>query len=105
MSAASSSVPFEGYTTLADALFTRTQQRLLTLLFGEPERTFFVTELIELAHSGRGAIQRELSRLESSGLLLTKRHGNQKHCRANPDALIFEELCAIVQKTSGIERA
>lgn len=87
----------------ADALFTGTQQRLLALLFGHPERTFFVTELIELAHSGRGSVQRELSRLEQAGLLLTERHGNQKHCRANPEAPIFNELCAIVRKTVGFQ--
>ena len=32
---------------LADALFTTTQQRVLGLLFGQPERSFFATELID----------------------------------------------------------
>jgi predicted nucleotidyltransferase len=89
--------------SLADALFTATQQRLLGLLFGQPERSFFVTELITLADVGRGAVQRELARLEQARLVLTERHGNQKHYRANPAAPIFEELCAIVRKTVGIE--
>lgn len=89
--------------SLADALFTSTQQRLLGLLFGQPGRSFFVTELIELADVGRGAVQRELSRLERSGLVTVKRHGNQKHYRANPEAPIYEELCAIVRKTIGVQ--
>ena len=88
---------------LADALFTSTQRRLLGLLFGQPERSFFVTELIELADVGRGAVQRELSRLEYSGLIVTERHGNRKHCRANPDAPIYDELCSIILKTVGME--
>lgn len=88
---------------MADAIFKTAQQRLLGLLFGQPERSFFVTELIGLANIGRGAVQRELSRLEKSGLVLTERHGNQKHFRANPDAPIYEELCAIIRKTLGVQ--
>src|SRR5882672_9635695 len=34
---------------LAGALFSSTQQRLFTLLFGQPDRSFFLGELIELA--------------------------------------------------------
>ena len=33
-------------TSIADALFARTRQRLLALLFGQPSRSFFATELI-----------------------------------------------------------
>lgn len=92
-----------GKQSLADALFTATQQRLLGLLFGQPERSFFVTELIELADVGRGAVQRELARLARSELVVIERHGNQKHYRANPDSPIYAELCSIVSKTVGIE--
>src|ERR1044071_1199225 len=48
---------------VADALFSRTQQRVLSLLFGQPERAFATSELIALAGSGSGAVQRELQRL------------------------------------------
>ena len=88
-------------TRLADALFTATQQRVLGLLFGQPERSFFATELIALASAGRGAVQRELRRLEESGLVTMRRVGNQKHYRANDAAPIFAELRAIVAKTGG----
>ena len=87
---------------MADALYTTTQQRLLGLLFGQPRRSFFVTELIDLAKVGRGAVQRELARLERSGLVVTERYGNRKHYRANADAPIYKELCSIILKTVGI---
>jgi predicted nucleotidyltransferase len=86
-------------TSLADALFTTTQQRVLALLFGQPFRSFFASELIELTGSGSGAVQRELKRLASSGLVTVKRIGKQKHYQANPDCPVFEELCALVRKT------
>ena len=86
-------------TSLADALFTTTQQRVLALLFGQPSRSFFASELIELTGSGSGAVQRELKRLTSSGLVTVKRIGKQKHYQANPDCPVFEELCVLVRKT------
>lgn len=89
--------------SLADALFTSTQQKVLGLLFGQPDRSFFVTQVMELAKSGRGAVQRELQRLESSGLVSVQMRGNQKHYQANSDSPLFEEICSIVRKTVGLE--
>ena len=89
-------------TSLADALFSNTQQRVLAYLFGQPDRSFFATELIKLAGGGSGAVQRELARLEDSGLATVSRVGTQKHYQANPDSPIFTELCAIAQKTVGL---
>ena len=48
-----------GPKSLADALFTRTQQRVLGVLFGLPDRTFYALELIRMAGTGSGAAQRE----------------------------------------------
>ena len=86
-------------TSLADALFTTTQQRMLALLFGQPSRSFFATELIELTGSGSGAVQRELKRLASSGLVNVTRIGKQKHYQANPESPVFDELHGLVLKT------
>lgn len=89
-------------TSLADALFSNVQQRVLAYLFGQPERSFFATELIKLAGGGSGAVQRELARLEDSGLATVTRVGTQKHYQANPQSPIFSELCGIAQKTVGL---
>lgn len=88
--------------SMVDALFSGTQQRVLGLLFGQPTRSYYATELIALAGIGSGAVQRELARLERSGLVIVRAIGNQKHYQANGDAPLFSELCAIVQKTSGL---
>ena len=89
-------------TSLSGALFSNTQQRVLAFLFGQPERSYFATELIGLAGGGSGAVQRELKRLEESGLVKVMRLGNRKHYQANPQSPIFAELCGIVQKTVGL---
>lgn len=95
--------PVTGRTALADALFTSTQQKVLGLLFGQPERSFFVTQIMDLAKSGRGTVQRELQRLESAGLLSVQMHGNQKHYQANRESPLFDEIFSIMQKTVGLE--
>ena len=87
---------------VADALFTKVQQRVLAVLFGNPGRTFYANEIIALAGSGTGAVQRELARLEGAALLIVTRVGNQKHYQANSAAPIFVELRGLVLKTSGL---
>jgi predicted nucleotidyltransferase len=87
---------------LSDALFTQTQQRVLGLLYGHPDESFFATEIFRRTGGGRGTVQRELERLVSSGLVLVHSVGNQRHYRANKNSPIFSELRSIVAKTSGI---
>lgn len=89
-------------TNLSDALFSNVQQRVLGLIFGQPERSFYTSEIVRTLNSGTGAVGRELHRLESSGLVSTHRIGNQKHYRANPDSPIFGELQSLVLKTVGL---
>jgi len=88
--------------SLSDALFSTTQQRVLGLLFGQPERSFYATELIGLIGAGSGGVQRELARLADSGLVTVRRLGTQKHFQANPGSPLFEELCGIARKTVGL---
>jgi predicted nucleotidyltransferase len=88
--------------SLADALLTKTQQRILGALFGQPERSFYAAELIREAGTGSGAAQRELAKLEASGLLVTRRIGNQKHYQANAASPLFSDLRNIVIKTVGL---
>jgi predicted nucleotidyltransferase len=88
--------------SLADALFSTTQQRVLGLLFGQPERSFYATEVIGLVGAGSGAVQRELAKLEQSGLASVHNVGTQKHYQANRGSPLFSELCAIARKTFGL---
>ncbi len=89
-------------TGLSNAIFSKVQQRVLTLLFGYPDRSFYTSEIIRNVGSGTGAVERELARLEGSGLVATHRIGNQKHYQANRNSPIFAELQGIVVKTTGL---
>jgi predicted nucleotidyltransferase len=87
---------------LSGALFSNVQQRVLALIFGRPDRSFYTSEIVRNIRSGTGAVERELSRLQQSGLVSAERIGNQKHYRANQQSPIFAELQSIVMKTSGL---
>ncbi len=87
---------------LANALFTKVQQRVLAVLFGRPGRSFYANEIIAIAGSGTGAVQRELAKLVDVGLVTVRRQGNQKHYQADASSPIFGELRGLVIKTSGL---
>jgi predicted nucleotidyltransferase len=88
--------------TMADALFPKVRQRVLAVLFGNPGRSFYANEVIALAQSGTGAVQRELLALSDAGLLSVTKQGNQKHYQANASAPVFSELRGLVLKTMGL---
>ncbi len=85
--------------SLSNALFSKVQERVLALIFGHSDRSFYTSEIVRSVRSGTGAVERELSRLQRSGLVSVERIGNQKHYRANHQSPIFEELQSLVLKT------
>ena len=88
--------------SLADALFTRTQQQVLGLLFGRPEQSFYLNEVVRHAGMGKGAVARELARLAQAGIITLTRKGNQSHYQANRECPIYDELKGLIRKTVGV---
>jgi len=88
--------------TIGDALFTKTQQRVLALLYGKSEQSYYLNELVRLVDMGKGTVKRELEKLHNAGLVTVRRQGNQNHYQANPDNPIFSELKGIIHKTFGV---
>lgn len=87
---------------IGDALFTKTQQRVLSLLYAKPEQSYYLNELVRLAGVGKGVLKRELDKFCAAGLLTLERRGNQTHYQANAENPIFNELKAITLKTFGV---
>jgi predicted nucleotidyltransferase len=96
------SVAKPGTSAVAAALFTPVQQRVLALLFGQPDRRFQSAELIRLAQGGTGAVHRQLQRLATAGLVTVSQAGNQKYYAARKDSPVFLELHGLIVKTVGI---
>lgn len=94
--------PQTSTSSLADALFPKVRQRVLGVLFGNVGRSFYANEVIALAQSGTGAVQRELVALAACGLLTVTKVGNQRHYQANASSPVFDELRGLVLKTVGL---
>lgn len=94
--------PQTATSSLADALFPKVRQRVLGVLFGNVGRSFYANEVIALAQSGTGAVQRELVALAGCGLLSVTKVGNQRHYQANANSPLFSELRGLVLKTVGL---
>lgn len=88
--------------SISDVLFSGVQQRVLGLLFGQPDRSFYANEIERLGMTGRGALERELKRMTASGLVTMTVIGRQKHYQANRNSPIFQELRGITLKTFGL---
>jgi predicted nucleotidyltransferase len=88
--------------SLASALLTPVQMRVLRLLFGQPNRRFQSSELIRLARSGTGAVHRQLGRLAAAGLVTVTTVGSQKFYQANATSPVFAELHGLIVKTVGV---
>jgi DNA-binding transcriptional ArsR family regulator len=87
---------------LAKALFGETRRAILSLLFRNPDQSFYVRQLIRLIGAGQGAVQRELSTLTEAGILTRSRMGRQVYFNVNQHSPIYQELRTIILKTSGL---
>jgi hypothetical protein len=91
--------------SLANAIFTDRQARLFRWLFGQPERSFFLNELMRLSGLSSASLQQELKRLTLSGLVLSTRMGNLRVFQANSASPLFPELVSLTRKTCGVQAA
>lgn len=89
--------------SISAALFSDSQARLFRWLFGQPERSYHLSELRRLSGLGSASLQRELSRLVDAGLVLSERVGNLRRFQANQQSPVYTELVALTRKTLGAE--
>ena len=95
-------VRFQPISRLGNALFSKTQQQVLGLLYGHPDQSFFVNQILRATGMGVHTIKRELDRMTAVGILTMTRIGNQHHYQANPECPIYPELMGTVRKTFGV---
>jgi predicted nucleotidyltransferase len=87
---------------VAEALFGSTKRRVLGLLFGQPDKSFYLRQVVRESGARVGAVQRELARLVTAGLVLREPRGQQVHFSANPRAPVYDDLRNLLVKTAGI---
>ncbi|TMH39440.1 MAG: transcriptional regulator [Betaproteobacteria bacterium] len=88
---------------IADALFSDSQSRVFRWLFGQPARSYHLSELRRLTRLGSASLQRELNKLADAGLVHSERLGNLRTFQANAESPVYEELVTLTRKTLGVE--
>lgn len=87
----------------ADFLFTPSVQKVLGVTLAQPDRSFTLTELMNIASKGRGGTQQQIERLLDAGVLLEEsRRGRQRSIKANTEFFLYPELRSIARKSFGI---
>jgi predicted nucleotidyltransferase len=87
---------------LSDLLFGQTRGHILALLYGMPDRNFYVREIARQTGVSVGSVQRELETLSQVQLLNRELRGKQVFYQANRDHPVFADLSSLVAKTAGI---
>ena len=86
---------------LEKLLGSRLRARVIGWLFTHTDERYYIRQLTELLGEDSTNLSRELARLETLGVLLSAREGQQKYYRANPDSSMFDELKSLAAKTAG----
>ena len=86
-------------------LFGKTRRRVLGLLFGNPDESFYVRDIVRRSGAAQGAIARELDALMGAGLLRRHEDGRNVYYQANKQAPVFPELERLVAKTIALSEA
>lgn len=83
-------------------LFGDYHLRLLSLLLLRPDEDFHLREIERLTGVPVGPARRELQRFVDAGLVTRRAVGNQVRFQADRLCLVYEELAAMLRKTTGI---
>lgn len=88
--------------SIASSIFSDSQSRVYRWVFGQPERSYHMSELRRLTGLGSASLQRELNRLAEAKLVNSERIGSLRRFQANPESPVFDELVALTCKTLGM---
>lgn len=87
--------------SLKDAIFTDSQAKVYLWIYGQPERSYHLSELRRLTGLGSASLQREINRLVVAGLANSALKGNQRQISANLQSPLFKELSDLTRKVMG----
>jgi len=90
------------YTSLLPFLFrSKTRIAILSLLFRDPEKEYYLRQMEELTGYSVGNVRREMLALEAAGLVHARYFANVRLYKLNTSYQLYQELKSILRK-SGI---
>jgi DNA-binding transcriptional ArsR family regulator len=87
--------------SLLPILRSRQQGEILTAVLGDPDIEMSVASLAEQLQLPYPSVHREIERAEQAGLVVSRRLGNLRLVRANPDSPYYAGLTDVLLKAFG----
>ncbi|MDQ1496984.1 MAG: hypothetical protein QOI86_324 [Actinomycetota bacterium] len=87
--------------SLLPILRSRQQGEILTAVLGDPDVEVSLASLAERLHLPYPSVHREIERAEQAGLVVSRRLGNLRLVRANPDSPYYAGLTDVLLKAFG----
>ncbi|MDK2988832.1 MAG: hypothetical protein PWR16_361 [Methanoculleus sp.] len=81
---------------------SETRVRLLTLFLMNPGKEYYIRQIERLVGKNYALVRKELTRLESFGLLTSEVKGNQTYYSVDRNFFLYPELQRLVLKTEGV---
>lgn len=89
-------------TILIQLLSSQVRAEIFRLLFDETKKTIHLREIARKSALSVGTIQKELANLKELDLVTARRDGNRLYYSANENHPLYQVICELVSKTSGI---
>lgn len=87
---------------LAQILSSQVRAEIFRLLFTKNKPSIHLRDLQRKSQLSIGTIQKEISHLKDLDMVIPERDGNRLYYTANANHPLFKEICALVEKTSGV---
>jgi predicted nucleotidyltransferase len=84
------------------ALFPQVRQSVLAATLGQPDKWWYLSELADRLGTSPSSLQREVSSLVASGILVHRREGTRAYFKAETQSPVFRELQQLFEKTAGL---
>ncbi len=84
------------------ALFPQVRQGVLGATLGQPDKWWYLSELADHLGTTPSSLQRELSSLVASGVLVRRREGTRAYFKAETQSPVFRDLQQLFEKTAGL---
>lgn len=88
--------------SVLDALFSKTKQRILSAVLLQPGHAWYLLELARHLGVRPSSLQRELKTLATAGVLKRRQDGRRVYFQADAECPIFQDLAQILFKTAGM---
>ncbi|EKD56558.1 MAG: hypothetical protein ACD_58C00147G0004 [uncultured bacterium] len=84
-------------------IFSKTRRAILTLLFLNIDKEFYVREIARIINFSHTAAQRELTLLEKEGIIFFKMRGKLKLFAVDKNNPSYRELKSLIIKSAGLK--